>query len=185
MKIYLDLYRRDVRVSEDPLVRLSAIGISPERPARTIVFIHGFGGYADQWINQLQELSLQNHVIALDQRGHGYSEKPYSSYTMDEIQADLEKSLEILEVEEKFVLVGHSFGGAVVTEYATTHPERIEQLILTAIMMIITHCVTYKALCLPTATLWRMCCRLVTGFRRLRKATSGFYRYCPSTTAMA
>ena len=132
MKIDLDLYRREVRVSEDPLVRLSAIDISPERPVRTIMFIHGFGGYADQWINQLQEFSLQNRVIALDQRGHGYAEKPYGSYTMEEIQADLEQALDILEVEEKFVLVGHSFGGAVVTEYATAHPERIEQLILIA-----------------------------------------------------
>jgi pimeloyl-ACP methyl ester carboxylesterase len=49
MDIDLDLYRHEVRVSSDPLVRLSAIDISPELPERTFVFIHGFGGQAMQW----------------------------------------------------------------------------------------------------------------------------------------
>jgi len=44
MDIDLDLYRHEVRVSTNPLVRLSAIDISPDHPQRTFVFIHGFGG---------------------------------------------------------------------------------------------------------------------------------------------
>ena len=47
-------------------------------------------------------------------------------------QADLEKALEILKVNTPFVLVGHSFGGAIVTEFANNHPERIEGLVLMA-----------------------------------------------------
>ena len=43
MDIDLDLYRHEVRVSTNPLVRLSAIDISPDHPQRTFVFIHGFG----------------------------------------------------------------------------------------------------------------------------------------------
>jgi hypothetical protein len=35
MDIDLDLYRHKTRVSSDPLVRLSAVDISPERPERT------------------------------------------------------------------------------------------------------------------------------------------------------
>ena len=71
MDIDLDLYRHEVRVSTNPLVRLSAIDISPDHPQRTIVFIHGFGGQAEQWHYQLQKFSLENRVIALDLRGHG------------------------------------------------------------------------------------------------------------------
>jgi hypothetical protein len=44
MDIDLDLYRHEVRVSTNPLVRLSAIDISPDHPQRTFVFVHGFGG---------------------------------------------------------------------------------------------------------------------------------------------
>ena len=47
MDIDLDLYRHEVRVSTNPLVRLSAIDISPDHPQRTFVFIHGFGGQAE------------------------------------------------------------------------------------------------------------------------------------------
>ncbi|MGB7876165.1 MAG: alpha/beta fold hydrolase, partial [Anaerolineales bacterium] len=132
MNIDLDLYRHEVRVSTDPLVRLSAIDISPDRPQRTIVFLHGFGGYAGQWVYQLQKFSLANRVIALDLRGHGLSDKPSSGYDMATSQADLEKAFEILKVNKPFVLVGHSFGGALVTEFALNHPEQIEGLVLMA-----------------------------------------------------
>ena len=132
MDIDLDLYRHEVRVSSNPLVRLSAIDIPPEHPRRTFVFLHGFGGQATQWENQLQKFSLQNRVIALDLRGHGLSDKPASGYEMACILADLEQALEVLKVIRKFVLVGHSFGGAVAAEYAAKHPERVERLVLIA-----------------------------------------------------
>lgn len=132
MDIDLDLYRHEVRVSSNPLVRLSALDISPDHPQRTIVFLHGFGGQALQWQYQLQKFSLENRVIALDLRGHGLSDKPSSGYDMPRIQADLEAALEVLKVKGPFVLVGHSFGGAVATEFALCHPEQVERLILVA-----------------------------------------------------
>lgn len=132
MDIDLDLYRREVRVSSGPLVRLSAIDVSPDRPQRTFVFIHGFGGQAEQWHYQLQKFLIENRVIALDLRGHGLSDKPSRGYTMPQIQSDLETALGILKVNSKFVLIGHSFGGAIAAEYALAHPERVERLVLIA-----------------------------------------------------
>ncbi|MDH5507822.1 MAG: alpha/beta fold hydrolase [Anaerolineae bacterium] len=132
MDIDLELYRYEVRISNDPLIRLSAIDIHPDHAQRTIVLIHGFGGSVKQWHYQLQEFALNNRVIALDLRGHGRSDKPHSKYTMAEIQGDLEAAVEQLKVDEKFVLIGHSFGGAVASEYAAAHPERIDRLILMA-----------------------------------------------------
>ncbi len=132
MDIDLDLYRHEVRVTSNPLVRLSALDISPDHPKRTFVFLHGFGGQAMQWRYQLQKFSLDNRVIALDLRGHGLSDKPSSGYDMPRIQADLETALDVLKVTDKFVLIGHSFGGAVATEYVANHPERVEHLILIA-----------------------------------------------------
>lgn len=132
MAIDLDLYRHEVRVSTNPLVRLSAIDISPDHPQRTFVFIHGFGGQAEQWQYQLQTFALENRVVALDLRGHGLSDRPGTGYDMPQIIADLETALTLLKVKGKFVLVGHSFGGAIVTEFALKHPERVERLILIA-----------------------------------------------------
>lgn len=132
MDIDLDLYRHEVRVSTNPLVRLSAIDISPDHPQRTFVFIHGFGGQAAQWRNQLQKFAVDNRVVALDLRGHGLSDKPTSGYDMPQILQDVETALTLLQVKGKFVLVGHSFGGAIVTEYALKNPDRVERLILIA-----------------------------------------------------
>ncbi|MCB0120218.1 MAG: alpha/beta fold hydrolase, partial [Anaerolineales bacterium] len=132
MDIDFDLYRYEVRISSDPLVRLSAIDVSPERPKRTIVFIHGFGGKAEQWQYQMQKFAMDNRVIALDLRGHGLSDKPSTGYDMPRIQLDLETALSQLKVSTPFILVGHSFGGAVVTEYALNHPDHVERLIIIA-----------------------------------------------------
>ena len=132
MDIDLDLYRHEVRVSTNPLVRLSAIDISPDHPQRTFVFIHGFGGQAEQWQYQMQFFAVENRVIALDLRGHGLSDKPNNGYDMPQIVEDLETAFTLLKVKGKIVLVGHSFGGAVVTEYASKHPDRVERLVLIA-----------------------------------------------------
>jgi len=132
MKIDLELYRHDVRVSVRPLVRLSVIDIAPEQPQRTLVFLHGFGGKARQWAAQLHHFSHSNRVIALDLRGHGRSDKPPGEYRMATLQADLVNVLDTLGVNQKIVLVGHSFGGAVAAEFAVAYPERVERLVLLA-----------------------------------------------------
>jgi len=132
MDIDLDLYRHEVRVSTNPLVRLSAIDISPDHPQRTFVFIHGFGGEAAQWQYQMQKFAVENRVIALDLRGHGLSDPTDSGYDMPQVIKDLEIALTLLKVKGRIVLAGHSFGGAVVTEYALKNPDRVERLILIA-----------------------------------------------------
>ncbi len=132
MDIDLDLYRHELRVSTNPLVRLSAIDISPDHSQRTFVFIHGFGGQAEQWHYQLQYFSLENRVIALDLRGHGLSDKPSAGYDMPQLVNDLETALALLKVKGQFVLLGHSYGGAIATEYALKQPDRVERLVLMA-----------------------------------------------------
>ena len=132
MDIDLELYRQEVHISSQPLVRLSVIDISPDRPQRTLVFLHGFGGHAAQWMYQLQKFSLENRVIAFDLRGHGQSDKPLSKYDMPQILEDLRVALEVLEVNDKIVLLGHSFGGAVAAEFAARWVERVERLVLIA-----------------------------------------------------
>jgi 3-oxoadipate enol-lactonase len=133
MDVDIELYRREVHLAGQPRRRLSAIDVRPERPARTMVFIHGFGGNATQWKYQLQKFSDEARVIALDLRGAGLSDQPAGArYTMDEFVADIDQALTALEVREPFVLLGHSFGGAIVTEYARAHPERVAKLVLIA-----------------------------------------------------
>ncbi len=132
MTVDLELYRNEVRVSENPPVTLSIIDIAPELPRRTLIFLHGFGGQARQWQYQLLQFSTENRVIAIDLRGHGRSTAPPRGYSMEQILVDLETALDKLQVEGRVVLLGHSFGGAVASEFAVRRPELLEALVLIA-----------------------------------------------------
>ena len=66
MEIDIELYRQDVWAGSQGDIRLSVIDVQPERPAGTLVFLHGFGGWATQWRRQLQCFSDSNRSIAPD-----------------------------------------------------------------------------------------------------------------------
>ncbi len=130
MKAPLDVRERSVLISEEPRVELRAIEAGPESAPRTIVFVHGFGGWKEQWLPQMRRFAPHARVIALDLRGHGASDKPHSAYSVDELLGDLEVAARKLRVKKPFVLVGHSFGAALVASYAAEHPNEIEKLVL-------------------------------------------------------
>jgi long-chain acyl-CoA synthetase len=132
MQIDLELYRREIRVSSHPRLDLSIIDIHPERPQGTIVFLHGFGGQATQWMYQLQAFSDSNHVLAIDQRGHGQSDKNGLEYRITALESDILSVLDALGVTENIVLIGHSFGGAIAAQFAANHTKRVSQLVLIA-----------------------------------------------------
>lgn len=132
MEVDLELYREEIVLTENPLMRLSVIEVTPEDPIGTIVMIHGFGGQAMQWKNQLRALADRYRVIAPDLRGHRHSDAPNSRYDMTEFQSDLDQMLERLNVTLPFILIGHSFGGAIVTEFAHRRPEAVSHLVLIA-----------------------------------------------------
>jgi long-chain acyl-CoA synthetase len=157
MDIDLEIYRRDVRVSYNPEVKLSVIDVSPDHPVHTMVFLHGFGGQATQWGYQIRQFSGENRVIALDQRGHGRSDRPSNGYTMDRLLDDLIGALDYLGIPGKISLIGHSFGGAVATEFAVRYPERINYLALIASAAEYRLNPYYRSLLnLPTALLGRL-----------------------------
>ncbi len=112
--------------------KLSVIDIWPEGADSTLLFIHGYAGVAETWEYQLNYFMRKYRVIAPDLRGHGQSDAPMTQYLMSELVEDIEAITETLDFPEKFVLVGHSFGGSICIEYAVKHPERLERLILLA-----------------------------------------------------
>ncbi len=130
MQLDLELYREQIEV--EPGVTISYIEVAPERPLRTFVLIHGFGGNAKQWQYQIDTFAQQNHVIAIDLRGHGGSARPNSGYEMERLVADIAAVLDQLSILQKIVLVGHSFGVAIVTEFAFRFSERVSYLVLIA-----------------------------------------------------
>jgi long-chain acyl-CoA synthetase len=135
MGLDIELYRRNVYVQAQRgtynLRRISVIDIHPEGATQTLVFVHGFGGNVSQWLHQLRFFGQSMHLIAPNLRGHGLSEDPVGlPYTLGSFVHDLEVVIEALQVQEPVHLVGHSFGGAIATEYAVRHPEKVRSLVL-------------------------------------------------------
>ena len=132
IELDFSLYRVNVPIRGLAGAELSVIDICPEGVERTILFVHGYAGCAETWEYQINHFSRAYRVVAPDLRGHGQSDAPFTQYTMAEMVADLQTIVETLDLPERFVLVGHSFGGSICVEYANAHPERLEKLVLIA-----------------------------------------------------
>jgi proline iminopeptidase len=96
------------------------------------VFIHGGPGSGSQAIETLagKELDQRFQMIYLDQRGSGRSTSdPHKDYTLARVVQDLEELRQQLHVTQ-WVVMAHSFGGIIATEYARKYPERVQGLVL-------------------------------------------------------
>ncbi len=87
-----------------------------------IVLLHGLASQRRFWNLVVPSLSGLP-VLAIDQRGHGDSDRPPASYEMTEMAKDLAIALDAVGWS-RAVVVGHSWGGAVAATFAAEHPER-------------------------------------------------------------
>lgn len=156
IQLDFNLYRVEVPIRGVARSHLSVIDLWPEAVEETIVFVHGYAGCAETWELQINRFAREYRVVVPDLRGHGQSDAPYTNYTMNELMDDLDNIVQTLKLPEKFILVGHSFGGSICVEYANRYPERLEKLVLIA---------TTAEYPLPRIVNWAL--RLPTAFYRL------------------
>ncbi|MCW5660339.1 MAG: alpha/beta hydrolase [Burkholderiaceae bacterium] len=98
--------------------------------APTIVALHGLRSFAYTWEPVALPLADRFRVVALDQRGRGLSDwDPQRRYHAQEYVRDLEALVDQLELT-RFMLLGHSMGGANAFIYAARHPERVAALVI-------------------------------------------------------
>ena len=96
-----------------------------------VVFIHSFGGSTQHWGFQLSHLRHSRRAVAFDIRGHGLSDPPADNdFTVQSMVHDLEAVVNSLNIQ-RFILVGHSMGGATAIAYAAAHSDRVAGLMLT------------------------------------------------------
>ncbi|MET8538200.1 alpha/beta hydrolase [Streptomyces sp. NPDC005065] len=98
-------------------------------PGQPVVLLHGLAGHTGEWDRTAQRLSPRHRVIALDQRGHGASERHPQDVSRDAYVADVIAVLDQLALRRP-VLVGQSLGGHTAMLTAAAHPERVRALVL-------------------------------------------------------
>ena len=94
-----------------------------------LVLLHGLASQAHIWDLVAPGLTDSFRVIAIDQRGHGLSDKPDNGYDFATITADLDATLDALNIAQA-MMAGHSWGGNVALQYAVEHPDRVSGLVL-------------------------------------------------------
>ncbi|HEX9464575.1 MAG TPA: alpha/beta fold hydrolase [Alphaproteobacteria bacterium] len=96
-----------------------------------LVLLHGIGSGSGSWRHQFQELGRKFRVIAWDAPGYGGSDPlPAEAPTPAEYAGAALDLVDALELK-RFVLLGHSLGGAIAAAFARRHGDRLTALILT------------------------------------------------------
>ncbi|MDB5872028.1 MAG: alpha/beta hydrolase [Ramlibacter sp.] len=95
-----------------------------------VLFAHSYAGSAQHWRAQLAHLRTRRRAVAVDLRGHGNSDAPTpADYSVPALAEDIAAVADALEMR-RFVLVGHSMGGAAASAYVAKYPERVAGLVL-------------------------------------------------------
>ena len=96
---------------------------------RPLILLHGTGGHAETYSRNIVPLSEHFHVMSLDMAGHGYTDRPDVTYTLDVFADHVIAVLDAIG-EEKAFLEGESLGGGVACWAALKYPGRISALVL-------------------------------------------------------
>lgn len=95
----------------------------------SFLLLHGLAGRANEWHNTAQWLTQDGHVFALDQRGHGRSDKRLNDYSRDAYVKDVMSVIEQLHLAP-VVLIGQSMGGQNAFLVAARYPYLVRALIV-------------------------------------------------------
>lgn len=98
-----------------------------------IVLLHSSMGSKNQWRTLMERMRATHRLIAIDLHGYGDSAMPAcpSQFSLsDEVRLVQSILTEALAPEERYHLVGHSFGGGVALRLAHAEPQRIRSLCL-------------------------------------------------------
>lgn len=94
-----------------------------------VVLSHALATSMDIWGYQLPLLMRRFRVLLYDLRGHGGSESPGASYTLEELASDVAALLEHLEIP-RAAFVGVSIGGMIGQIFALQFPDKLSSLVL-------------------------------------------------------
>jgi abhydrolase domain-containing protein 6 len=129
-KLAIDAQRRSADlVKKEALVDDHRIVYLEGGTGETIVLLHGFGGYKDQWTAFAKYLKGY-HLVIPDISGFGESSQvPTDNYSVESQVGRIDRFVEVLKLD-KFHMAGNSMGGAYAATYGAKYPGKVLTLAL-------------------------------------------------------
>ncbi|WP_326692865.1 MULTISPECIES: alpha/beta hydrolase [unclassified Streptomyces] len=101
-----------------------------DRKVPGVLLLHGLMGRASHWAGTARWLSGRYRAIAIDQRGHGRSDKPGDGpFDRDSYVADAEAAIEELDLAP-VALIGHAMGALTAWQLAAKRPDLVQALVV-------------------------------------------------------
>jgi pimeloyl-ACP methyl ester carboxylesterase len=111
-------------------VRLAYFQVGPGAPqSPPLVLVNGWTGDHGIFTPQIAHFGKNRRVVAVNLRGHGVSDAPEQEYTMAGFVDDIAWQCAQLGLQ-KPVVIGHSFGGAVVLELCGRYPDLASGMVM-------------------------------------------------------
>jgi pimeloyl-ACP methyl ester carboxylesterase len=100
------------------------------RGSPTVVVESGLGDFSFDWILVQTQVAAFSRICTYDRAGYAWSDPGPKPRTFTQLNLELRDALAKLGEHGPFVLVGHSFGGPVVRNFAVTYPREVAGLVL-------------------------------------------------------
>ena len=96
----------------------------------TVVLEAGLGLSSSTWAEIQPLVARTTRVCAYDRLGEGESDKPASVQSVEDQAKTLDALIQAAGWKGPFIFVGHSWGGAVVQQFAADHTEAVAGMVL-------------------------------------------------------
>src|SRR5262244_622584 len=118
--------------SKDHFAKLDAMRVHYQNYGEgkeAVVFVHGWSCNLNFWKANIPAFVNQSRVIAIDLPGHGESDKPQVTYSMDLFARAIDAVLQDARVE-RATLIGHSMGAPVIRQFYRKYPGKTRALVI-------------------------------------------------------
>src|SRR5882724_132797 len=95
-----------------------------------VVVEGGLGDFAFEWTLVQQSVERAHRICTYDRGGYGSSDMGPLPRTFAQLNLELHELLRAAGEKSPYILVGHSFGGAVVRSYAARYPDEVAGMVL-------------------------------------------------------
>src|SRR5579885_2633825 len=95
-----------------------------------VVVENGLDDFSFDWVLVQNQVSKFTRICTYDRAGYAWSDPGPKPRTFAQINLELHDALSKLGERGPYVLVGHSYGGPVVRNFAITYPEEVAAVVL-------------------------------------------------------